>query len=25
VGEVGTPQEGQIGLQNLKTDSVLEA
>ena len=24
VGEVGTPQEGQIGLENLKTDSVLE-
>ena len=24
VGEVGTPQEGQIGLQNLKTESVLE-
>jgi hypothetical protein len=24
VGEVGTPQEGQIGLQNLKADSVPE-
>jgi CheY-like chemotaxis protein len=24
VGEVGTPQEGQIGLENLKTDRVLE-
>jgi hypothetical protein len=24
VGEMGTPQEGQIGLENLKTDRVLE-
>jgi len=24
VGEIGTPQEGQIGLESLKTDSMLE-